>query len=570
MRIIAVSMVKNEMDVVESFVRHTLSFADGILIANHDSTDRTGEILESLRREGLPIQVFPHHSIAQEQSVVMTALMRRAIEGHHADLVLPLDADEFLLGAGPGHEAMTPRPVLETLDPERLYDVYLVDCETIDMESGHDVFLLERPYRRTRVEDLSDASDPDRRKIIVGRGCAERLRLRITQGNHYGVVEQVGPSYQSKVTGEHLDSICLAHFPCRGLRQYLSKVVVGWISSVSVTTRYTNMARHWKTQFDRFARGEDDVLMHLPPNRREDASPAPSEAAPQLRYTAAGPGGVEDVLREVAVLGERLAHFYAERVALEGNPGATVILLCRGGRERLLRSLSSISALNYANKELIFMGSNEPELIRELISAASAVQGAFTSVRQVERPEELREAAKGKYIQWVMPGDELPQGNLRVMISIMEMVSSLVCWNNGIRAEGGIERKELIIQDVATWSGQEALSRMIAQGRLMSGGISGALFHRQAMEAINWAASYLKGERWAEFSLWNDLLPRVPLVSLLPLAPVRREAMTAEDFIWQQMDFMLALESSRRRGTLTEEQYQKRMQVLRENIGTSV
>ncbi len=51
-------MVKNEMDIIESFVRHTLGFADLLIVADHKSTDRTREILESLQAEGLPLIIM--------------------------------------------------------------------------------------------------------------------------------------------------------------------------------------------------------------------------------------------------------------------------------------------------------------------------------------------------------------------------------------------------------------------------------------------------------------------------------------------------------------------------------
>ena len=567
MRIIAISMVKNEMDVVESFVRHTLSFADGMLVANHESTDRTGEILEALRKEGLPLQVFPHHSIAQDQGNVMTVLLRRAVSELHADFVLPLDADEFLLRDGPAPEAWDPRPVVETLDPEKLYDIYLCDCETKDMESGHDVFLLQRPYWKSRVKDLGDASDMNRRKVIIGGACAERLALRVTQGNHYGIVEQDGPANRRQVVGEHLNSLYLAHFPCRGRRQYLSKVVVGWIGSVSATTRYTNMARHWQRQFEHFVRsGEEDVLLHLDPANREEVSTVFSEKVPRLRYTASHPGDVADVLREVALLGERLAHSYAEQTALSGHPVVSVILPCWGGRDRLLRSLRSICRQDYPYKELFLMGHSDAAGMQEMLQAVSALPEGFMDVQRVDGPEALKEIAKGKYVHWVSPGDELPKGMLRKMLATMELSVALVCWNNGSRVDGGIEWKELVIQDIAVQGGREALHSLLSQGRLMSGGISGSVFHRQAMDFVQWMVPYLQGERWSEFRLWHDLLPRVPAVSLMCLPPVRREALTAEDILWQQMDWMLTMEEDRRSGRLAEPQYQKRMQALRQNL----
>lgn len=45
-KIVAITMVKNEEDIIESFIRYTLTFADMILVVNHSSDDSTGEILE--------------------------------------------------------------------------------------------------------------------------------------------------------------------------------------------------------------------------------------------------------------------------------------------------------------------------------------------------------------------------------------------------------------------------------------------------------------------------------------------------------------------------------------------
>ena len=88
-KIVLVTMVKNEADIIESFVRHSLTFADEIIIANHMSTDRTGEILASLLSEGLPLTIRELHEVELAHGLVMTELMWEAIEEHGADIVLP-------------------------------------------------------------------------------------------------------------------------------------------------------------------------------------------------------------------------------------------------------------------------------------------------------------------------------------------------------------------------------------------------------------------------------------------------------------------------------------------------
>ena len=46
--IIAISRVKNEADIIEAFVRHTLHFADRMIISDSGSIDGTWDILQIL------------------------------------------------------------------------------------------------------------------------------------------------------------------------------------------------------------------------------------------------------------------------------------------------------------------------------------------------------------------------------------------------------------------------------------------------------------------------------------------------------------------------------------------
>lgn len=78
-KIISISMVKNEADVIESFVRHTMSFVDMMLVADHSSTDKTPEILRRLREEGLPLFVRRIYAAGYVQFETMNALLRLSL-----------------------------------------------------------------------------------------------------------------------------------------------------------------------------------------------------------------------------------------------------------------------------------------------------------------------------------------------------------------------------------------------------------------------------------------------------------------------------------------------------------
>ena len=70
-------MVKNEADVIESFVRHTLDFVDKLYIVNHQSSDDTPAVLQKLQAEGLSLSVEDFTGTAQQQAEVMTQLLKK-------------------------------------------------------------------------------------------------------------------------------------------------------------------------------------------------------------------------------------------------------------------------------------------------------------------------------------------------------------------------------------------------------------------------------------------------------------------------------------------------------------
>src|SRR5512142_1270934 len=96
MRLIGITMVRNEVDVIECFVRHNLGALDGLAIVDHGSFDGTSEVLAKLKAEGLPLQITYDADPAYRQSERMSMLARRALKSDGADFVFPLDADEFL------------------------------------------------------------------------------------------------------------------------------------------------------------------------------------------------------------------------------------------------------------------------------------------------------------------------------------------------------------------------------------------------------------------------------------------------------------------------------------------
>src|SRR4029079_430968 len=90
MRLVSVTCIKNELDVVEVFVRHALSVVDSMIVLDTGSTDGTREVLAALADEGLEIDLRDDHDPDYLQSKRMTAMMHEAALKRGADWVVPL------------------------------------------------------------------------------------------------------------------------------------------------------------------------------------------------------------------------------------------------------------------------------------------------------------------------------------------------------------------------------------------------------------------------------------------------------------------------------------------------
>jgi len=102
MRLVAVSIVKNEADIIEAFVRHTRAWVDHHLVFDHESSDGTRAILHHLQAEGLPLTLYADDSPGHRQQARSNYLTRLAAGKYGADWILPLDADEILVGPDRG------------------------------------------------------------------------------------------------------------------------------------------------------------------------------------------------------------------------------------------------------------------------------------------------------------------------------------------------------------------------------------------------------------------------------------------------------------------------------------
>lgn len=232
--IFAVSMVKDEADVVGGMIRHLFDEGiEGMVVADNGSTDGTREILDKLATE-YPLVVLDDPEVGYFQSEKMSALATAAAD-HGAEWIVPVDADELWVFNG------------DRIGKE------LREC-------GADIITAEL------YQYFPTAIDPPRKDpfdSIVWRQPAPaplpKVAFRyepgcvIHQGNH-GVTRPSG----GVVTG----GLRVCHFPYRSAEQFVRKARNG-AAAYRATDLPEDIGAHWRGYGDIIDRFGEEALQDV-------------------------------------------------------------------------------------------------------------------------------------------------------------------------------------------------------------------------------------------------------------------------------------------------------------------
>jgi hypothetical protein len=237
MFVLALAMVKNEEDVIEAFVRHTLGFADALAVIENGSVDATPSILAALQREGLPLIIFDDPGFAYFQAEKTTALLRRVAGIFRPDAVFLLDADEFVV---PGDRAAVQR-ALSALAPGEVGHLpwrnYVPAPDDADLP-------FDPPRRIRHRREHREATEWY--KAVLRGGPEGYGHLFVEQGNH----DVQGP--YGRLRARRIEDLALAHFPVRDALQLEGKAVVGWLANLARQRHRgsSNAASQWRALYE--------------------------------------------------------------------------------------------------------------------------------------------------------------------------------------------------------------------------------------------------------------------------------------------------------------------------------
>ena len=502
--IVAIGMVKNEMDIIESFVRHTLSFADELLLIDHQSSDKTAEILRSLQQEGLPLTVHTSRRVEYAQAEMTTGLLYEAINQHGADLVIPLDADEFLVGTKAGKSV---REYLEELDSSCIYKLPWRRYSPYQPDVRREEFMLSRPV-------LGDIYRDTGNKCIIGAKAVLDHKLQLVQGNHYLYYVKDGQMFGMDMLD--CQTLELAHFYWRSSEQFQTKIAVSWPNLVS---KYSLAA----------VGGGGYRLFHQRLMKREEIHPSeflkratvvdlrPLVQSQKLRYSQqVTPDPQANLMQASVLLAERLK----EQQILARKIWVTTIVPYQGNLEEFCSRLQQTARQDYPCLQILIpcvKQANSDDLVKIQQCCRRHLPEKLSWQVLTDSPAEdvftqLSSNAKGDFIHWHLPGTEMADNfMLRMVAGIAEQnlpISLLV-------SDGPEDyRNELpyitihpidntqIVRCAAFWQ------RLVEIGKYPAGGLTGTLMARRLMDACGWLRqAFLPPEGYfLPFTAWKILL----------------------------------------------------------------
>ncbi len=235
-KIAGLAMVRNEADIIETFIRYNLQFLDEMIIVLHSPLDDTPRIVERLKAEGLPVVIEHNHELGFSKAEWINKVARDVLAAKRADFLFLLDADEFI--KSPSREYLN----------DAINSIPVGATAALRWESyvpTPDDFAVERnAIKRIQYRCLKESNPIC--KVTVCKRFGEDSSLTIADGNHAVLCGQ-GAS-QRPVTHIAFRGLSLAHFPVRSEAQFVSKALIGmwsrWLEKGRVD-KSMNISNHW-------------------------------------------------------------------------------------------------------------------------------------------------------------------------------------------------------------------------------------------------------------------------------------------------------------------------------------
>lgn len=247
MTLVAVTRVLNEDDIVEAFVRHHATMVDHHLFLDNGSTDRTIEILQSLKDEGFRLTVLQNRTPFFSEVSYNTSLFRQARMLFGASWVLFLDGDEFLNTSG--IPSSLSAYLSSMADETASLSLPVVNYHDLPSDRATELII---PLRQRNREQVPFAPTF---KLML-KGHLADAHAVVDAGQHAAIVDG------EYVTGLKDHPLSLGHYFRRSAWQQISKTVIGYLKVAAAGKQETdqNRSSHYKPLFESLRDHPEQVL----------------------------------------------------------------------------------------------------------------------------------------------------------------------------------------------------------------------------------------------------------------------------------------------------------------------
>lgn len=246
MKIVSFTMVNNESEIIESFIRYNYNFLDEMYIIDNGCTDNTIKILHNLINDGYKIVIYDESLEAYDQFRLDNKYLNKIIKESNPDLIIPLDADEFIIS-----DHKDPRKEMEKLSLDKIYYVnwqWYVMTEKDDVKETFIPRRLKYCLKRT-VWNYSDGTPVT--KVILPARYFKGKKLTMSMGHHtvYG---------DKSIAIEEINNIKLAHYRAISEEQLVYKTCCYTMRDIA--TMGNNIETAQRT--NQLAKIESGISMH--------------------------------------------------------------------------------------------------------------------------------------------------------------------------------------------------------------------------------------------------------------------------------------------------------------------
>ena len=246
MKIVSFTMVNNESEIIESFIRYNYNFLDEMYIIDNGCTDNTIKILHNLINDGYKIVIYDESLEAYDQFRLDNKYLNKIIEESNPDLIIPLDTDEFIIS-----DHKDPRKEMEKLSLDKIYYVNWQWYVMTEKDDPKETFIprrLKYCLKRT-VWNYSDGT-PVTKVILPARYFKEK-KLTMSMGHHtvYG---------DKSIAIEEIKNIKLAHYRAISEEQLVYKTCCYTMRDIA--TMGNNIETAQRT--NQLAKIESGISMH--------------------------------------------------------------------------------------------------------------------------------------------------------------------------------------------------------------------------------------------------------------------------------------------------------------------